>query len=182
LFNLLNTLAYLIRTNPTKARELTLDLSEFLRYTLAKQDEQTSLKAELDQIERYVDLERARFGEGLQFRVAAVDEQILDEVAVPPLILQPLVENAIRHGARDGKVELCIEVIRDDDMLSVKVLDEVNKGKSRVLIPVPSWTEPMISPAMDPSMAPSPNSGRILSCESVPGSRIDTGCRVDRWW
>jgi LytS/YehU family sensor histidine kinase len=124
LFNLLNTLAYLIRTNPTKARELTLDLSEFLRYTLAKQDEQTSLKAELDQIERYVDLERARFGEGLQFRVAAVDEQILDEVAVPPLILQPLVENAIRHGARDGKVELCIEVIRDDDMLSVKVLDD----------------------------------------------------------
>jgi LytS/YehU family sensor histidine kinase len=124
LFNLLNTLAYLIRTNPTKARELTLDLSEFLRYTLAKQDQQTSLKAELDQIERYVDLERARFGEGLRFEVHAVDTDILDQVVVPPLILQPLVENAIRHGARDGKVALCVDVRRDGDMLAVQVLDD----------------------------------------------------------
>jgi LytS/YehU family sensor histidine kinase len=124
LFNLLNTLAYLIRTNPTKARELTLDLSEFLRYTLSRQHEQTSLKAELDQIERYVDLERARFGDGLRFKIVVDQEDLLDRVNVPPLILQPLVENAIRHGAREGKVEVCVVVRRDQDMLIVQVLDD----------------------------------------------------------
>ncbi len=124
LFNLLNTLAYLIRTDATKARELTLDLSEFLRYTLAQHDEQTTLGAELEQIERYVDLERARFGEGLCFEITAGDEEMRDWVVVPPLILQPLVENAIRHGARDGKVDVRVEVQRDGDWLVVRVLDD----------------------------------------------------------
>lgn len=124
LFNLLNTLAYLIRTDAAKARELTLDLSEFLRYTLAQPDEQTTLGAELEQIERYVDLERARFGEGLQFELAAIDADELEQVAVPPLILQPLVENAIRHGARDGKVSVRVEVTRDEGVLVVRVLDD----------------------------------------------------------
>jgi LytS/YehU family sensor histidine kinase len=124
LFNLLNTLAYLIRTNPVKARELTLDLSEFLRYTLARDDEQTTLRDELEQLERYVDLERARFGEGLQFELADADDVDLDAVVVPPLILQPLVENAIRHGAREGKVSVRVEVTCHEGLLSVRVLDD----------------------------------------------------------
>lgn len=124
LFNLLNTLAYLIRTNPTKARELTLDLSEFLRYTLAHQEEETTLAKELEQIERYVELERARFGEGLDFELDAADDELLHEVVVPPLILQPLVENAIRHGSRSGEICVQLEVTRRDDCARVRVLDD----------------------------------------------------------
>ncbi len=124
LFNLLNTLAYLIRTDPPKARELTLDLSEFLRYTLSREDQRTTLSEELEQIDRYVDLERARFGDGLQFEIIAEDEDLLDRVVVPPLILQPVVENAIRHGSRDGKVCVSVEVLEDDGWLEVRVLDD----------------------------------------------------------
>lgn len=124
LFNLLNTLSYLIRTRPDRARELTLDLADFLRYTLAGEDDETTLGDELDQIARYVDLERARFGDGLRFSVdLVVDDQILD-LPVPPLILQPLVENAIRHGATDGAVDVQIMVRRNGDKVIVDVLDD----------------------------------------------------------
>ncbi|MFU8804020.1 MAG: sensor histidine kinase [Bradymonadaceae bacterium] len=124
LFNILNTLAYLIRTEPARARELTLDLSEFLRYTLAHQDEETPLREELGQIQRYVELERARFGEGLQFLVSTPQDETISQIMVPPLILQPLVENAIRHGSRDSRVQVEVEVIVDGDDVIIRVLDD----------------------------------------------------------
>jgi LytS/YehU family sensor histidine kinase len=124
LFNLLNTLAYLIRTDPTKARELTLELAEFLRYTLSRQEDQTTLYDELRQIRRYVDLERARFGDGLRFEVGEISDALASRVIVPPLILQPLVENAIRHGAREGSVTVRVEVTRDDEEVHICVLDD----------------------------------------------------------
>ena len=124
LFNLLNTLAYLIRTDPPKARELTLELAEFLRYTLSRQETQTSLFQELAQIRRYVDLERARFGDGLQFDVVDAPQTLLHTTIVPPLILQPLVENAIRHGARDGRVRVVVEVRLEGDRVEVRVTDD----------------------------------------------------------
>lgn len=124
LFNVLNTLAYLIRTEPAKARELTLDLAEFLRFTLGEGDDETTLREELEQIERYVDLERARFGDGLQFEVGDLPSQRAAEASVPPLILQPLVENALRHGAVDGEVEVRVEVEQRDDAVEVRVLDD----------------------------------------------------------
>ncbi len=124
LFNLLNTLAYLIRTEPVKARALTLELAEFLRYTLSGPAEETTLYDELKQIRRYVELERARFGDGLVFEVGEVSEELAARVIVPPLILQPLVENAIRHGARDGKVAVRVEVEHDGgDTARIRVLD-----------------------------------------------------------
>ena len=124
LFNLLNTLGYLIRTDAERARDLTLELSDFLRYTLSHQDEETTLTEELEQIRRYVDLERARFGEGLTFEAAAVTDEVAAELVVPPLILQPLVENAIRHGQRDGHVDVRVDVQRDDDCVHIRVVDD----------------------------------------------------------
>lgn len=124
LFNLLNTLGYLIRTQPAKARELTLDLAEFLRYTLAHESDRTTLAEEFEQIERYVELERARFGEGLIFRIEEPPDPLAHQVIVPPLILQPLVENAIRHGSRDGEVEVCVDVDKVDDRLRIRVVDD----------------------------------------------------------
>lgn len=125
LFNLLNTLAYLIRTDPIKARELTLDLADFLRYSLSQDHQHTSLREELAQITRYVELERARFGQGLRFQIAPHDEQLSDHVQVPPLILQPLVENAIKHAASGGEVEILITIQPDEahNQLKICVLD-----------------------------------------------------------
>ncbi len=124
LFNLLNTLAYLIRTDPARARALTLDLADFLRYTLSRGDEQTSLEDELEQITRYLELERARFGEELHV-VRQIDARLASEVHVPPLLLQPLVENAIQHAARDGKLTITLRAWRDDhDTLYLQVLDD----------------------------------------------------------
>ncbi|MFB6351229.1 MAG: sensor histidine kinase, partial [Bradymonadaceae bacterium] len=124
LFNVLNTLAYLIRTEPAKARELTHDLADFLRFTLAEEDEETTLREELEQIERYVELERARFGDGLEFEVGDLPSERAGEASVPPLILQPLVENALRHGADDDEVAVRVEVVEREDALDVRVLDD----------------------------------------------------------
>ncbi len=124
LFNLLNTLGYLIRTDPAKARELTLDLSEFLRYTLSRQESQTTLDEELRQIRRYVDLERARFGDGLEFEIVDAPAELTASIIVPPLILQPLVENAIRHGSSDGRVKVRVEVAQVGDDVRISVSDD----------------------------------------------------------
>jgi LytS/YehU family sensor histidine kinase len=124
LFNLLNTLAYLIRTDATRARELTLDLAEFLRYTLSTQQSATTLADELEQIERYVELERARFGDGLTFSADPLEDPEIAQVKVPPLILQPLVENAIRHGSQDGEVSVEVQVQREGDELEIRVVDD----------------------------------------------------------
>lgn len=124
LFNLLNTLGYLIRTNPDKARELTLDLSEFLRYTLARENDETTLADEIEQIERYVDLERARFGDGLLFEITTPPDDLTRQLLVPPLILQPLVENAIRHGSRHGRVHVQLEVLQTPTNICIRILDD----------------------------------------------------------
>ena len=124
LFNLLNTLAFLIRTKPTKARELTLDLAEFLRYTLQGDRDETSLADELEQIERYVDLERARFGDGLSFTRSPIDDNQVLATTVPPLILQPLVENAIRHGSQDGQVTVELRVASQNGQIQIEILDD----------------------------------------------------------
>lgn len=124
LFNLLNTLAYLIRTDPQKARALTLDLSDFLRYTLSTEREETSLRDELEQIRRYVDLERSRFGDELRFDVSVSSEVDTGGLRVPPLILQPIVENSIRHGARDSRVHVELSIERVDSGVEIVVLDD----------------------------------------------------------
>lgn len=125
LFNILNTLAYLIRVEPLKARQLTLDLADFLRYTLTREEEETTLREELKQIARYVELERARFGEGLKVKLPHVDEHLAARIVLPPLILQPLVENSIRHGARAGQVCVTIEVEKHDaHHVWIRVLDD----------------------------------------------------------
>lgn len=124
LFNILNTLSFLIRTQPERARALTLDLSEFLRYTLATESDQTTLSEELKQITKYVDLERARFGEGLSFIVDLENDVELESLGVPPLILQPLVENAIRYGTINGRVEIKILATKiKSDHFKIRVID-----------------------------------------------------------
>jgi two-component system, LytTR family, sensor kinase len=148
LFNLLNTLAYLIRTNPIKARELTLELADFLRYTLAREDQETPLREELRQISRYVELERARFGDGLSFTIDPAPDELTAQRPVPPLLLQPLVENAIRHGANPaGGAHVRLGVTcAPDDTLTITVAD-AGPGPATPLSFSPDTPPPAIDPA-----------------------------------
>ncbi|WP_345358061.1 sensor histidine kinase [Actinoallomurus liliacearum] len=113
-YNSLTTIASFIRTDPERARELLLDFADFARYSFRDRRDFTTLAEELRSIHRYLLLERARFGdERLRFTVEIAPEVL--PVAVPFLSLQPLVENAIRHGMRCGGMErLHVRIVAGD--------------------------------------------------------------------
>ncbi|WP_238421805.1 sensor histidine kinase [Gordonia sp. 'Campus'] len=96
IYNALNTIASFVRTDPDRARELVLDFADFTRYSFRAAGEYTVLADELRNIDRYLTLERARFGNSLDVRLHVAPEVL--NVVVPFLALQPLVENAVRHG------------------------------------------------------------------------------------
>ena len=125
LFNTLNTVSSLIRFDPDTARTLLLKLSNILRRRLKSQVHFVPLRQELDFIDDYLDIEVVRFGrDKLQFR-KEVDPEALDAF-VPSMILQPLVENAIRHGI-GPKVEggtITLRISRGNGRLVVAVTDD----------------------------------------------------------
>jgi two-component system, LytTR family, sensor kinase len=95
-YNTLNTIVSLIRTEPETARQLLTEFADFLRRSLRARGEFSPFSSELDYVHQYLSFEKARFGERLSV-VYRVDPEILSTV-VPVLVLQPLVENAVRHG------------------------------------------------------------------------------------
>lgn len=95
-YNTLNTIASFIRTDPETARQLISDFADFLRRTFRRRGEFSPFAQELEYVHQYLSFEKARFGERLDV-VYRVDPEILSTV-VPVLVLQPLVENAVRHG------------------------------------------------------------------------------------
>ena len=111
-YNSLNAIASFVRTDPDRARELLLEFADFTRYSFRRQGEYTTLADELNSIERYLLLEQARFGDRLQVTLNVAPEVL--PVVVPFLCIQPLVENAVRHGIEgaDQTGELTI-VARD---------------------------------------------------------------------
>ncbi|APU12188.1 histidine kinase [Actinoalloteichus sp. GBA129-24] len=97
IYNALNTISSFIRTDPEEARDLLQDFAEFTRYSFRATGLFTTLAEELRNVDRYLTLERARYGEDrlrVQLRIAP---EVLP-VVVPFLVVQPLVENAVRHG------------------------------------------------------------------------------------
>jgi hypothetical protein len=102
LFNSLNAISGLIAPDPTRAREMTRRLADFLRDSLTLGAvPRISLERELALIARYLEIERVRFGERLRVEITSMAAGTID---VPPLLLQPLVENAVRHG-----IATCLE-------------------------------------------------------------------------
>ncbi|WP_433255375.1 histidine kinase [Streptosporangium sp. CA-135522] len=95
-YNSLTTIASFVRTDPERARELLMDFADFTRHALRREGNFSTLADELRCVDRYLLLERARFGERLRFTVQVAPEVL--SVPVPFLCLQPLVENAIKHG------------------------------------------------------------------------------------
>lgn len=96
IYNSLTAIASFVRTDPDRARELLLDFADFTRYSFRRLGDYTTLEEELDSIRRYLVLEQARFGERLGVTLRIAPEVL--PVTVPVLSLQPLVENAVRHG------------------------------------------------------------------------------------
>ncbi|WP_238905041.1 sensor histidine kinase [Clostridium sp. YIM B02506] len=121
LFNALNAVASSIRINPDKARELIINLSNYLRFNLELKDEFIDINKELSQVKDYIEIEKARFGDKLNI-VYDIDDV---NIKIPSLSIQPLVENAIVHGIlknrgkgtviisvknyKDNKVKISIE-------------------------------------------------------------------------
>jgi two-component system, LytTR family, sensor kinase len=125
LFNTLNTVSSLVRFDPDTARTVVLKLSNILRRRLKTQIHFSPLKQEIEFIDDYLDIEVVRFGrDKLQIR-KEIDPETL-EVVVPSMILQPLVENAIRHGI-GPKIEggtITLRSARKNGRLSVEVIDD----------------------------------------------------------
>ncbi|MGQ0845191.1 MAG: sensor histidine kinase [Sporichthyaceae bacterium] len=122
IYNSLSAIASFVRTDPDRARELLLDFADFTRYSFRPTGDFTTLSDELRSIDRYMLLERARFGERLQFTFRVAPEVL--GVSVPFLCLQPLVENAVRHGlegkTETGHVLVVAEDAGSDCLLSVE--------------------------------------------------------------
>jgi two-component system LytT family sensor kinase len=123
IYNALNTIASFVRTDPDRARELILEFADFTRYSFRAAGQFTTLADELRNIDRYLTLERARFGTALKVTLRVAPEVL--NVVVPFLALQPLVENAVRHGFAgrgSGSIELiardegsdCVITVEDD--------------------------------------------------------------------
>ena len=102
LFNALNSAIALVREQPRQAERLLEDLSDLFRITLKDPHSTISLREEIELAQRYLDIEKVRFGDRLQVQWL-LDPQTLD-ARLPPLLLQPIVENAVRHGVEPSKI------------------------------------------------------------------------------
>ncbi len=114
LFNVLNTIIAFSRTDPDRTRDLLIDLAGFFRRSLQHQGPTIALRDEVEYVNTYLSLERARFGDRLFYRVR-VDPRALD-IPVPILTLQPLVENAVVHGLsrseQSGAVSVTARIVK----------------------------------------------------------------------
>jgi len=120
LFNALNTIISFIRIDPNRARELIINLSTYLRYNLEMGENHVDIYRELEQVKAYIEIEKARFGEKLHI-IYNIEENL--DVKIPSLIIQPIVENAIKHGILegrgDGSVTIEIKKVTNEDIMII---------------------------------------------------------------
>ncbi|MFD7975236.1 sensor histidine kinase [Streptomyces sp. NPDC059071] len=124
IYNSLAAIASFVRTDPERARELLLEFADFTRYSFRRHGEFTTLAEELNSIEQYLELVRARFGRRLQVTLQIAPEVL--PVALPFLCLQPLVENAVKHGLEDSVERSLITIVAVDEGAVARVSIEDN--------------------------------------------------------
>ena len=127
LFNALNTISAIChRENASEARRLILNLADFFRRALKRVDDKITLREEMGYIDAYLELEKARFQERLQIRKEFNLPEFLWEARIPFLVLQPIVENAIKHGIskKEAGGTLVIRLAMENQCLSVEVTDD----------------------------------------------------------
>ena len=131
-YNALTAIESFVRSDPERARELLVSFADFTRYSFATHAQYTTLAEELRLVDIYLDLERARFGDRIDVTLRVAPEVL--SVHVPSLILQPVVENAIRHGLEPaGRGRLRIDLADADSEASVTVEDDGAGADPRAL-------------------------------------------------
>ena len=131
LFNTLNSAIALVRAEPAKAEMVLEDLSELFRSALADPAESVTLGQEIALAQRYLEIEKIRFGDRL--RVQWSLDASADAARLPPLLLQPLVENAVRHGVEPSAngAQLKISTLRRGSTVLIKVSNSAPSGAGR---------------------------------------------------
>ena len=122
LFNSLNSINALIGSRPEEARKMVQQLSDFLRGTIKKEEKQwVTLQEELQYLQLYLDIEKVRFGNRLETEIETND--LTNQLKLPALLLQPIVENAIKFGLYDTTGETVIRIFaaKEDNNLLIKV-------------------------------------------------------------
>lgn len=126
LFNTINTIASLTRTDPAQARTLLREFAKFYRSTLEDSRDLIEFQREVEQTQRYFMFELARFGEDRLELICDIQPEV-NEMMVPPFLLQPLVENAVRHAMpSEGKLTIRVTGMRTGDDVIVSVIDDGN--------------------------------------------------------
>jgi two-component system sensor histidine kinase AlgZ len=128
LFNTLNSAIALVRAEPAKAETLLEDLSDLFRHALMDQGESVTLADEIALAQRYLAIEQVRFGERLQLEWSL--DTNADNARLPPLLLQPLVENAVRHGVEPSAsgAQVRISTRRRGGVVVIKVSNTMPAG------------------------------------------------------
>jgi LytS/YehU family sensor histidine kinase len=131
LFNSLNSISSLTVTDPEKARSMVIKLSDFMRYALSRKDEQpVSFRSELDNLRVYLDIEKVRFGDRLSTEEHI--EGVTLEAKIPMMLLQPLYENAVKHGVYEstGSVSIVTTAGVSEGILAITISNSYENGVS----------------------------------------------------
>lgn len=131
LFNSLNSINALIGSRPEEARKMVQQLSDFLRGTIKKEEKQwVTLGEELQYLQLYLDIEKVRFGNRLETKIETNDQ--INQLNIPALLLQPIVENAIKFGLYDTTGQTVIQIFAkmEDNNLLIKVENPFDPGTS----------------------------------------------------
>ncbi len=137
LFNTLNTIAHLVEAEPESAVATVEKLSDLFRYTLVvTKSDFVSISEEINYIKQFLEIEKLRYGERLQ--VYYLIDNGIDTCKMPPMLLQPLVENAVKYGSdKNGNIEISISITRKNDYLLFKISDKgTNVGEVDELVKV----------------------------------------------
>jgi len=129
LFNSLNSISSLTMIDAERAQEMVIKLSDYLRYTVSQEKSVfVTLRKEIENLNRYLDIEKVRFGSKLLY-VFNVEELAYD-AEIPVMILQPLYENAIKHGVYESTEPITIETkaVMDEDVLVVSIKNNYQEG------------------------------------------------------
>jgi len=116
LFNVLNSIYTLIDENTVKARKLVLDMSEYYRYTLNKQQLTITIEKEVESISKYLEIQKTRFEEEFHYEISVAEE--VKSILIPSFLIHLLIENAVKYGTKTTKQKLIVQ-------LSVKLADKM---------------------------------------------------------
>jgi len=126
LFNVLNSIYTLIDENTEKAKKLVIDMSEYYRYTLNKQQQTVTIEKEVESVMKYLEIQKTRFEEGFQYEISA--DEAVKSLLIPSFLIHLLIENAVKYGTKTMKqkliVRLSVELVNKNLLIRVS-----NTGK-----------------------------------------------------